>query len=529
MKRWVIFGMGMIFACFARAESTFEHGQGAQDVYPVFEDVRNIPQTKAESVREEQIEPLEHHEFDPRRKDSLLMNEGIPWMIPIHSLQEDSTSVETTASASVEAAATQSVAIKFAGIPQTDFSPPDPTIAAGPKHILIAVNRVFAIYSKDGTRLFQTTMKSWFGSLPDASSSAFFDCRVLYDQYSGHYMVLSDSFRGRDGRSWYFLSVSRNRNPLGQWAFYELDMQLNGTQKAAISADFPGIGIDPSALYLTGNMFSTLGTQPFVYGKIRIISKSQLYAFGPIQWSDFWNMIDATGVPAKNIQPAHCFGKTPVGYLANTNEAQGNQFTLWKVTNPGSSNPALSSLAVPVSSYLVPPNAVQKGGGPRISTNDSGLTSAVFRNGSLYTTQALAFDWGSGVVSAIRFYQISSAGTVVQEITYGADGKYYFFPDVMADNAGNITIVFNRCSPSEFAGIYFTGRQASDTPGTLRKAKRLHAGFANYRDPNPNGLDPWGDFNGIAKDPTNKSFWIFSEYVRNATSWATEVGSVVFQ
>jgi hypothetical protein len=77
--------------------------------------------------------------------------------------------------------------------------------------------------------------------------------------------------------------------------------------------------------------------------------------------------------------------------------------------------------------------------------------------------------------------------------------------------------------------MWFTGRQATDTPGTLRKAQRLHAGLANYRHTNANGVDPWGDFNGIAQDPSDKSFWIFSEYVRNAFDWATEVGRVVFQ
>ena len=514
------------FTCFfftsvARAENSFQEAQSARNVYPVFESVANIPQEFPRIGEKETAAPFDHHEFDPGTKDSLLMDQGLPWMIPIHSLQEDSAGIESTAA--------QKLTKKFPGIPQTDFTPPDPTLAVGPNHVLVAVNRVFAIYSKTGKRVFQTSMKSWFSRLPDASTAGFFDCRVLYDQYSGHYMVLSDSFRGRDNGSWYFLSVSKTKNPLGQWAFYELDMKLNGKKKAAVNADFPGIGIDPSALYLTGNMFSDFGTQPFVYGKIRVISKNQLYAFGPVQWKDFWNMTDATEAKAKNIQPAHCFGATPIGYLANTHESKGSQFSLWKVTNPGTTNPALTLQRVPVSSYMVPPNAVQKGGGPRISTNDSGLTSAVFRNGSLFTTQALAFNWGSGVVSAIRFYEISSSGSVVQEITYGADGIFYFFPDVMADNSGNITIVFNRCSPSEFAGIWFTGRQAGDSPGTLRKAQRLQAGVTNYRDPNGNGLDPWGDFNGIGQDPVDQSFWIFSEYVKNASDWATEIGRIVFQ
>jgi len=486
---------------------------GPANVFPVFAQVHDIRQEEPENPEEESIA---EHRIDPKIKESLLTPALTRW--PQHSIQQE------TSSGSVSS--TPTVLSKFPGMAQTDFSPPDPTIAVGPGHVIIAVNRIFAIYSKNGTRLFQTAMKIWFGNLPDAGSSAFFDPRLIYDQYSGHYLILCDAIRVRDGRSWYFLAISRNSDPLGQWAFYELDMQLNGKHRAQITADFPGIGLDPAALYLTGNMFAAGGK--FVYGKIRVIPKKQLYSFGAIQWFDFWNMIDATGVPAKNIQPAHCFGNTPVGYLANTHESKGDLFSLWKVSKRVSAKPILTLTGVSVSPYLIPPNAVQKGGGPRISTNDSGLTSAVFRNGSLFTAQALAFNWGSGTVSAIRFYEISKTGNVVQEITYGADGKYYFFPDVMADTSGNVTLIFNRCSPSEFAGIYFTGRKVTDPPGTLQSAHRLHAGRANYRDPNPNGLDPWGDFNGIALDPSDSSVWLFSEYVKSATDWATQVGRVAF-
>jgi hypothetical protein len=503
------------------SEKLEQRVSGTFQAIPVFASPRQIPQVKSDEPAEEE---WPHHEITPQLKDFLLRQQSQPILIPQHSIQQDSSGINSVADMRFNAV--PSLIFKTPGIPQTDFSPPDPTLAVGSRNVLIAVNRVLAIYSKDGNKLFETTMKSWFGRLPDASSASFYDPRVSYDQYSGHYLVLSDAVRPRDGRSWYFLAVSRTRDPMGSWAMYELDMQLNGNKRAQIIADFPGIGFDPSAVYLTGNMFRSTGS--FAYGKIRVLRKSELYSFGALHWSDFWNMIDATGVAAKNIQPAHCFGATPVGYVANTNEAKGDQFTLWKISNPGSSTPTLSSIAVPVSSYLVPPNAVQKGSNIRISTNDSGLTSAVFRNGSLFTAQALAWDWGSGTVSAIRLYQISKDGNVLQEITYGADGKYYFFPDVIADSSGNISVIFNRSSASEFAGMFYSGRRGTDAPGMLRSAVRVQAGLASYKDPNRNGLDPWGDFNGIALDPVDKTVWLFSEFVKSTTSWGTQIGQVSF-
>ena len=42
----------------------------------------------------------------------------------------------------------------FPGIEQTEFTPPDPSLAVGPSHIVEVVNSAIAIYTKDGTATF---------------------------------------------------------------------------------------------------------------------------------------------------------------------------------------------------------------------------------------------------------------------------------------------------------------------------------------------------------------------------------------
>jgi len=98
----------------------------------------------------------------------------------------------------------------------------------------------------------------------------------------------------------------------------------------------------------------------------------------------------------------------------------------------------------------------------------------------------------------------------------------------MADSSGNISVIFNRSSVSEFAGMFYTGRKGTDAPGILRNAVRIQAGLAGYKDPNRNGLDPWGDFNGIALDPVDKTVWLFSEFVKSPTDWGTQIGQISF-
>src|SRR5207249_7980429 len=111
-------------------------------------------------------------------------------------------------------------------------------------------------------------------------------------------------------------------------------------------------------IYMTGNMFN-FATNNFAYAKLRIVKKSQLYAFGNIGWFDRWNLKDATGHLAATVQPAQSFGPAPVGYLVSCDQISGNKITLWYVPNPSVARPALKKKGVTVSSFEQPPEADQ--------------------------------------------------------------------------------------------------------------------------------------------------------------------------
>lgn len=80
-------------------------------------------------------------------------------------------------------------------------------------------------------------------------------------------------------------------------------------------------------------------------------------------------------------------------YLLNSRSNSGNSVTLWSLTNPVSTSPTLIKANVPVASYSLPPDASQCGGATALDTGDARLLNAVYRNGSLWTTQTIA--WGS--------------------------------------------------------------------------------------------------------------------------------------
>src|SRR5262249_41772456 len=158
----------------------------------------------------------------------------------------------------------------FPGIPPPSTAQPDSIIAVGPNHVLIAVNTTVAIMTKAGRTRFATTFEHWFSPLHNIPRGYnFFDPQLLFVQYNELYIFLCNARRA-DHRSWYLLSVSKTSNPEGEWAFWAVDMQLTEGVRPDLWADFPRLGVDPRAVYLTANMY-TFQTYFFRFGKIRVI------------------------------------------------------------------------------------------------------------------------------------------------------------------------------------------------------------------------------------------------------------------
>ena len=394
--------------------------------------------------------------------------------------------------------------------------------------MVVATNASFAIYSKSGAKLFESTFTDWFDFLPEVGGAFFFDPKLVYDFYEDHFVMIVDASRSSDTRSWYLLSVSETSDPRGTWYVWALEMQLNGFFPTDDFADFPGVGLDQHGIYLTANMYAPFDGGSFAYSKLRILNKDQVYAFGNLLWFDFFSFLDATGELAFTVQPAHSFDSRSAAYLLSSDPFQGSKLTLFSLKNPTSILPLLSKKGVSVAAYSFPPDAAQKGGSALLDTGDARLLNAVLRDGFLYTNHAVAHDWGSGEVAALRFYQLTTGGNVVQDLTYGADGFHYFYPAIMPNPDGDLALAFCRSSSTEFAGERFTGRRAGDPLGSLEPSQPLKAGKAHYVLLDNLGRDRWGDYSGIASDPEDDSLWIYGQYAKGKKKWGTQVGKLEF-
>jgi hypothetical protein len=412
----------------------------------------------------------------------------------------------------------------FSGPGASGFEPANPSIAVGPDRVVAVVNRSITMYTKLGQKVYETTLRSFFRTLPDSEVVSILNAKVMYDSYNQHFLVVMEALQPTTKKSWFFFAASKTSNPRGDWAFWKLNMSLNGGAATPFFGDYPGIGLDSQAIYLTANMFNW--DFRFQYAKIRVLKKSEVYKFGKVTWHDFFNLTDAAGVKAVSIQPVQSFGATTSEFLVSANPAGGDKLTLWTITNSTQPGISLAKTAISVNAYLPPSPAAQKGGPLKIATGDATPGNAVFRDGFIYTAHTVARTSGTSTVSSIRFYQINTNGTVAQQVTYGAGLTYFYFPAVMVDSRGNVVIAFNGSSGGLFVGTLFTGRKVNAPKNTLEPSAVLQAGLSYYH-LTTRTVQWWGEYNGIALD-YDDSIWFIGASAKKPDEWTTRIGKVSY-
>jgi len=419
------------------------------------------------------------------------------------------------------------VSASFDGIAATGWLPPDCTLATGPDHVLVAVNSSVAIHAKTGgAALLGQTLTTWFANV--AQGMTIFDPKALYDQHAGRWLLLAVAFTENPNRSVFLLSCSNGVDPLGAWRNYTFNAMVDGNTPTDNWADYPGLGVDNHAIYLTANMFAFGGG--FQYAKVRVIPKAAPYAGRAAPFVDFVRLKDADGQLSFTVMPCHTFGAPQVEYMVNSSFPSGNQLTLWRITQP-TGTPTLTRSSVTVSPYSLPPNANQKGGGTLLNTGDIRVLHAVFRGDSIWAALTTSHRWGTGANRAsVHWFQIRGAtSALVQEGVYGSSSKHYYYPAPCPDNNGNMIMVFSRSGATEYAQIRYTGRLSSDALGKLQSSRLLKAGTANYKALDGGGRNRWGDYAGVAADPANnRVIWFYSMVAVPGNEWATRLGSALF-
>jgi uncharacterized protein (TIGR03437 family) len=428
----------------------------------------------------------------------------------------------------------------FKGIDGHGPYPGNPNVAAGPSTVVIVADLAVTIMDKSGDVLDATDLFTFFGSVRIPQENAD-NPRIVWDRGSQRFFISAQSSVSNPGCqpgtciSHLFLAVSRSSAPASvgasDWFISATDATMENSTPTAFWSDFDGLGVNGEAVVISSNALSYVTGNPD-HARLRIFDKARLLA-GQLAFSDIAGMKDpVNGAYALNFEPAMHIDSSGTFFLVSPSQAYSCGVIVWGLTNPLSS-PSLTPSTVAIGGVCgKPPHAAQPTGNTLIAVNDQTILSATpYRNGSLWTTREIAKDWGSGPVTAIRWYQINvsqwPAVSATQDGIFGLDGVWHFFPAIAVDAMGNVVFCFNRAGLNEFASVYYAAHLNGDPPGSVRTSVLLKAGTASLTA--PDGLFGWGDWSGVVPDFDDGSFWIYAEYANSAPdNWATWVGQVVF-
>ncbi len=197
---------------------------------------------------------------------------------------------------------------------------------------------------------------------------------------------------------------------------------------------------------------------------------------------------------------------------------------------PGVSAVTETSTSLSIHSWSPPPAADQPGSAVKLDTNDDRVISAAWQNNSLWLAGNEACTPAGDAVarSCLRVIEVATNTSIVrQDITFGANGAYYFYPAIRPDGSGNLHVVFTNSSASAFASVSVTGRLATDPLNTLQASAQIRAGGGAQTD----SSGRMGDYAGAAVDPSDPSMvWVIGEYIKSTASrnWGTFIAGLRF-
>lgn len=475
--------------------------------------------------------------------------------------------------------APQTLGISFDGATgptETGAFPPDCMGAVGPTQFVVFLNGRLRTFNKttgvaDG--VLNIGSDAFFASVvtpPGVGEVSFTsDPNVRYDRLSNRWFitiidVTLNSSTGaitRQNRVLIALTDAASNGIISGGTVFTF-YQFQGD--ATLFTDYPSLGIDASALYIGGDMFTLAGvfnsTKGFVIPKTPLLSASAatVWAFaGLVPSSAGAGPFAPRGVD--NYDPTNV-GPTATGYFIGVDNATFGALMLRRVTNPGSTSVAPTiSANISISTTLttsfpvkVPHLGNSNGTAGRLDALDDRLYAAHLRNGRLWTAHNIGVintgvASGSATRNAARWYEIqnlASTPAVVQAGTLydntlpnDANQRNYWIPTIMVSGQGHAALGCSIAGANERINAFTSGRLAGDALGTLRDGpggSSLPGYTASTTAYNPSGNAGgtngrrWGDYSFTSLDPNDDmTMWTIQEYCNGTNTYGVRAVKLV--
>lgn len=479
---------------------------------------------------------------------------------------------------------------------QFSVEPPDQGLCAGNGFIVESVNDVLAIYDRAGNELVGPVDLNTFYGYPAAINRttgaygpSITDPSCYYDADTRrwfHVVLTLDrvgTTSALSGTNHLDIAVSQTADPTGAWTVYRLPVQNNGSDGTPdhgcsdgfCLGDYPHIGADANAIFLTTNEFSLFG--PGFYGaQIYAISKRALVAGDPAPNAVLFNAGDpSVPAPAFTVWPAISTGGQYAGahggteYLLSSDavfyeEGTSDTIWLWSVSHTGAIDSAPMALtldvsAVGVQTYAVPTSLAQQKPGdaplrdcfaltgcaptylgypnivyptPRpLAVNDSRMQQVSFANGKLWgtlDTDVLLGDGSHG--SGVSYFVIDpKSGGVFANGTLALPDANLTYGTSAVTQSGRGVIAFTVVGPNDWPSAGYASFDAKHGAGEVHIAAAGAAPWDGFTGiPYLGGGRPrWGDYGAAAAE--GNTIWTASEYIAHSCTLAQYLTPPLFQ
>jgi uncharacterized repeat protein (TIGR01451 family) len=456
-------------------------------------------------------------------------------------------------------------------------TPPDTIAAAGPNHVVEAVNDNLFFGSKSGLPNSLTGSTQSFDSFFPGFTHSIFgldevitDPSVNYDAATGKWIISILDIDLQHQVGYLNVAVSNTNDPTGTWTKFQLDLTdghgplIPGNSGLKLWGDFERFGSSANAYVWTVNMFSFSSggiDQNSLYDHVQVIAidKSNLANVHTVDLPS-WDAGTST-ITNENLLPVRMDGATAADGMwfaeetnYGTTRGQANTLRLVHVADVLTATPTdfvnfTGNVPLYQFNFLKDPSqggnhpwnngdsnplAVQAGSTDLIDTNDTRIDSADWRvvNGQqhLVLTQTVGSPADPGVAKA-RWYDFNTTSATDPsvavplyqsgEINPGA-GVFTYFPSAAIDPAGDIGMTYLESSANEDLSMYVTGKGL--TASAMQPGVLVVGG--NSADTSPD-TSPHraGDYSGTVVDinsagAATNSFWSANEYA-NGGVWGT--------
>lgn len=400
--------------------------------------------------------------------------------------------------------------------------PPDTDGDVSPDHYIQMINLSFAVYDKQGNKLYGPVANStlWNGFPGPWSGTNDGDPILLWDEIAGRWMASQFAIYTSNGQYYELIAISETSDPLGSW--YRYAFEFDGFP------DYPKLSVWNDGYYATFHIFSGSfqGTAFVAFERDKMLigdPDAQMVYFGeyPTRFGYLPSDVDGEAPSAG----------TPC-YFSGINFSGNHSMEIWTMTidwiNTANSQFALDVVLPTASFNANVSNIPQPGTGTQLDALNGILMFRLpYRNFETYSSIVATHTVNLNNHAAIRWYELRNEGSdwyIYQQGTYSPDNHHRWLGSIAMQADGSIALGYSVSSSSIYPSIRYTGRTPDAPLGEMNITEiEVATGVSSQ-----SGIDRWGDYACMSADPVNDSlFWFTTEYMAGG-GWGTRIVSFDF-